>query len=172
MADPITQPRLLKLHDLAELLGVPDGAVLGMARSGELPAVRIGKRDPWRVDRRRLEERLDEFKIKSATWVQTQGTTKAPGASSSKRSESRAAVLTRKGRTPPPTEFMTVGEAAELLGVSWPTVINRIKDGTFEASKSKRRWLVRAADVEAAVLQKKVARLLAKRARRQARVQR
>ena len=64
---------------------------------------------------------------------------------------------------------MTVGEAAELLKVSWPTVICRINDGTFAASKDDRRWRVSTADVEKAVMEKKIARLMAKRARRHAR---
>jgi excisionase family DNA binding protein len=184
MADLITQPRLLKLPDVAALLGVPTETVLSMARSGELPAVRIGKRDPWRVDVRRLEEHFDELKAKSTSWVQPQPPPKTVEARSLTKSAKRSVASTQTRRkqqsvtpihpTPSsiPAGFMTVGEAAELLGVSWPTVITRIKDGTFQAFKSERRWLVRTADVEAALMKKKVARLLTKRAKRQARLQR
>jgi len=181
MADSTNQPRLLKLPDVAALLGVPTETVLGMARSGEIPAVRIGRRDPWRVDRLRLEERFDELKAKSASWVQPQAPPKTARAPSLTKSAKRSVAPTQTDRmeesdirTSPesssiPPGFIKVGEAAELLGVSWPTVITRIKDGTFQAFKSERRWLVRTADVEAALMKKKVARLLAKRARRQAR---
>jgi excisionase family DNA binding protein len=176
MAESTTQPRLLKLQDVAALLGVPHAAVLGTARSGELLAVRIGRRDPWRVDRRRPEERFDELKAEAANRAASMAPPPSPltpeppaeKAVKEKCPETQCPINPRG--LPQDAQFMTVGEAAELLGVSWPTVINRIKDGTFEASKSERRWLVRAADVEAALLQKKVARLMAKRARRRSRL--
>jgi len=199
MAESTTQPRLLKLSDVAVLLGVPTATVLVMARSGELPAVRIGKRDPWRVDRRRLEEHFDELRAKAAVREQPQGPSPLKaGATSSKgsapRAANRAASMAPPSSTPErpakavketrpgaplPTnprglpqdaKSMTVGEAAELLRVSWPTVIRRINEGAFGASKIDRRWRASTADVESALMQKKVARLMAKRARRRSRL--
>ncbi|MCM3656576.1 helix-turn-helix domain-containing protein [Agromyces mediolanus] len=52
--------RFLSIADTAELLAVDVGTVDGLIRSGELPAIRIGERGPWRVERAQLEVWIDE----------------------------------------------------------------------------------------------------------------
>ena len=50
------EPRFLLLSDVAAELNVSDSQVYHMVRSGELPAIKIGGRGQWRVERARLEE--------------------------------------------------------------------------------------------------------------------
>lgn len=49
-------------------------------------------------------------------------------------------------------EFVTMAEAAEMLGVSKATMWRRVKSGeieAFESQQDRRRKLVRRADIEA-----------------------
>ena len=50
------EPRFLLLSDVAAELNVSDSQVYHLVRSGELPAIKIGGRGQWRVERARLEE--------------------------------------------------------------------------------------------------------------------
>jgi hypothetical protein len=40
-----------------------------MVRSGELPAIKVGGRGQWRIERTRLEEYIDGKYAETATWV-------------------------------------------------------------------------------------------------------
>lgn len=40
-----------------------------MVRSGELPAIKIGGRGQWRVERTRLEEYIQQKYAETAEWV-------------------------------------------------------------------------------------------------------
>lgn len=71
--------------------------------------------------------------------------------------EHDAAVRERRGRRRPSQretawrnrQFVTVVEAAAILGVSAPTVLRRIRAGRLPAEPLNRRtWLVRRSDVE------------------------
>ncbi|MBE0712429.1 MAG: helix-turn-helix domain-containing protein [Candidatus Aminicenantes bacterium] len=53
------QRRWLTIAETAALLSINPKTASAWALSGRLPAVRIGGRGPWRVDRRRLEESLE-----------------------------------------------------------------------------------------------------------------
>ncbi|MDZ5622876.1 helix-turn-helix domain-containing protein [Nocardioides sp. HM23] len=53
MADPL---RFLTLTEVAEVLNTSSAQVYAMVRRGELPAIKIGGRGQWRVERDRLEE--------------------------------------------------------------------------------------------------------------------
>jgi excisionase family DNA binding protein len=53
MAEP---PRFLTLTDVAEVLNTSSAQVYAMVRRGELPAIKIGGRGQWRVERDKLEE--------------------------------------------------------------------------------------------------------------------
>ena len=41
-----------------------------------------------------------------------------------------------------PKPFVTVNEAAEILGVSRDTIVRRIKDGTIDGDEEGGRWVI------------------------------
>ncbi len=49
------QSRFLTLADVAEVLNISDSQTYALVRSGELPAIKIGGRGQWRVEREQLE---------------------------------------------------------------------------------------------------------------------
>lgn len=49
------EPRFLKLSDVAEVLNISTSQVYALVRNQELPAIKIGGRGQWRVERDRLE---------------------------------------------------------------------------------------------------------------------
>lgn len=51
----MTQPRFLKLSDVAEVLNISAAQTYALVRSGELAAMKVGGRGQWRVDRGELE---------------------------------------------------------------------------------------------------------------------
>jgi excisionase family DNA binding protein len=57
------------LSDVATELNVSDSQVYHMVRSGELPAIKIGGRGQWRVERAKLEEYIQQKYAETATWV-------------------------------------------------------------------------------------------------------
>jgi excisionase family DNA binding protein len=62
-------PRFLHLSDVADELNVTDSQVYHLVRSGELPAVKIGGRGQWRVERTKLEEYIQARYAETAEWV-------------------------------------------------------------------------------------------------------
>jgi excisionase family DNA binding protein len=50
------EPRFLTLADVAEVLNTSSSQVYALVRSGELPAIKLGGRGQWRVERTVLEE--------------------------------------------------------------------------------------------------------------------
>lgn len=64
------EARFLLLSDVAEILNVSASQVYHMVRSGELPAIKIGGRGQWRVERTRLEEYIQRKYAETAEWVQ------------------------------------------------------------------------------------------------------
>ncbi|MDG4763944.1 helix-turn-helix domain-containing protein [Solwaraspora sp. WMMD406] len=65
------EPRFLQLSDVATELNVSDSQVYHMVRSGELPAIKIGGRGQWRVERAQLEEYIQRKYAETAEWVQS-----------------------------------------------------------------------------------------------------
>ena len=63
------EARFLLLADVATELNVSDSQVYHMVRSGELPAIKIGGRGQWRVERARLEEYIQQKYAETAEWV-------------------------------------------------------------------------------------------------------
>jgi excisionase family DNA binding protein len=63
------QPRFLLLSEVAAELNVTDSQVYHLVRSGELPAIKIGGRGQWRVERSRLEEYIEAKYAETAAWV-------------------------------------------------------------------------------------------------------
>jgi excisionase family DNA binding protein len=62
--------RFLLLSDVAAELNVSDSQVYHMVRSGELPAIKIGGRGQWRVERARLEQYIEQKYAETEAWVQ------------------------------------------------------------------------------------------------------
>jgi excisionase family DNA binding protein len=63
------EPRYIKLDDVAAYLSVSVPQVYALVRSGELPAIKIGGRGVWRVDRRKLDEYLERLEAETAAWA-------------------------------------------------------------------------------------------------------
>ena len=63
------EPRFLLLSDVAAELNVSDSQVYHMVRSGELPAIKIGGRGQWRVERAKLEQYIEQKYAETAEWV-------------------------------------------------------------------------------------------------------
>lgn len=51
----VDAPRFLTLADVAEVLNISDSQTYALVRNGELPAIKIGGRGQWRVEREQLE---------------------------------------------------------------------------------------------------------------------
>ena len=58
------------LSDVATELNVSDSQIYHMVRSGELPAIKIGGRGQWRVERAALEQYIQQKYAETAEWVQ------------------------------------------------------------------------------------------------------
>lgn len=56
---PTAPGRFLTLSDTAEILNVSAAQAYALVRSGELPAIKIGARGQWRVERSVLESYID-----------------------------------------------------------------------------------------------------------------
>lgn len=54
------EPRFMTLEDVATYLNVSVPQVYALVRSGELPAIKIGGRGVWRVDRVQLEAYIEK----------------------------------------------------------------------------------------------------------------
>jgi excisionase family DNA binding protein len=57
------------MSEVAEELSVSLSQVYHMVRSGELPAIKIGGRGQWRIERARLEEYIQHKYTDTANWV-------------------------------------------------------------------------------------------------------
>ena len=62
--------RFLQLTDVAEILNISSSQTYALVRSGELPAIKIGGRGQWRVERDKLEEYIRHKYAETAQWVQ------------------------------------------------------------------------------------------------------
>ena len=51
----MSETRFLTLADVAEVLNISASQTYALVRSGELPAIKIGGRGQWRVERDQLE---------------------------------------------------------------------------------------------------------------------
>jgi excisionase family DNA binding protein len=57
----MTEPRFLTLADVAAVLNISDSQTYALVRSGELPAIKIGGRGQWRVERAQLESYIQRM---------------------------------------------------------------------------------------------------------------
>ena len=57
------------MSDVADELNVSMSQVYHMVRSGELPAIKIGGRGQWRIERTKLEDYIARKYNETADWV-------------------------------------------------------------------------------------------------------
>ena len=57
------------MSDVADELNVTPSQVYHMVRSGELPAIKVGGRGQWRIERAKLEEYINRKYTETAQWV-------------------------------------------------------------------------------------------------------
>jgi excisionase family DNA binding protein len=69
MPTPGVEPRFYTLEDVATILNVRVAQVYALVRSGELPAVKLGGRGVWRVDRLQLEGYIERMHEQTADWA-------------------------------------------------------------------------------------------------------
>ena len=61
--------RFLQLADVAEVLNISAAQAYALVRSGDLPAIKVGGRGQWRVERSKLEEYIEHKYAETAVWV-------------------------------------------------------------------------------------------------------
>jgi len=62
-------PRFLTLADVAEVLNTSSAQVYALVRRGDLPAIKIGGRGQWRVEREQLEDFIQLMYAETKTFV-------------------------------------------------------------------------------------------------------
>ena len=63
--------RFLTMKDVADELATTLSQIYHMVRSGELPAIKIGGRGQWRIERAKLEEYIEQKYAETADFVRT-----------------------------------------------------------------------------------------------------
>jgi excisionase family DNA binding protein len=63
------EPRFYTLEDVATILAVRVAQVYALVRTGDLPAVKLGGRGVWRVDRNQLEAYIERMHEETAVWA-------------------------------------------------------------------------------------------------------
>ena len=66
---PGIEPRFFTLEDVAAYLNVSVPQVYSLVRSRELPAVKIGGRGVWRVDREQLNAYIERLHEETNEWA-------------------------------------------------------------------------------------------------------
>jgi len=61
--------RFLLLNDVAEILNISSSQTYAIVRSGELPAIKIGGRGQWRVERTALEDYISRCYAETKAFV-------------------------------------------------------------------------------------------------------
>ena len=61
--------RFLLLSDVAEVLNISSSQAYALVRNGELPAIKIGGRGQWRVERTELEEYIQRAYAQTRAFV-------------------------------------------------------------------------------------------------------
>ena len=72
-------PRYLKLEDVAAYMSVSVAQVYALVRSGELPAIKVGGRGVWRVDKDKLDSYLESLEAQTAEWAKAHPLQKGKG---------------------------------------------------------------------------------------------
>lgn len=63
--------RFLTLADVAEILNISDSQTYRLVRTGDLPAIKIGGRGQWRVERAQLESYIERMYSQTRDFVDT-----------------------------------------------------------------------------------------------------
>lgn len=63
--------RFMTMQEVADELAVSLSQVYHMVRSGELPAIKVGGRGQWRIERAKLEQYIADKYVETAEWVRT-----------------------------------------------------------------------------------------------------
>lgn len=63
------EPRFFTLQQTARYLNVSIPQAYALVRSGELPAIKIGGRGIWRIDRQKLEEYVERLHKETKDWA-------------------------------------------------------------------------------------------------------
>ncbi|MFI5955264.1 helix-turn-helix domain-containing protein [Cryptosporangium sp. NPDC051539] len=63
--------RFLQLSDVAEILNISSSQTYALVRSGDLPAIKIGGRGQWRVERAELERYIERMYKETKDFVRT-----------------------------------------------------------------------------------------------------
>jgi excisionase family DNA binding protein len=63
------EPRFLTLEDVSTYLKVSVPQVYALVRSGSLPAIKLGGRGVWRVDRQQLETYIERLHQETQEWA-------------------------------------------------------------------------------------------------------
>lgn len=61
--------RFLLISDVAEMLNISVAQAYALVRSGELPAIKIGGRGQWRVEREQLEAYIQRAYVDTRRFV-------------------------------------------------------------------------------------------------------
>jgi excisionase family DNA binding protein len=62
-------PRFLLLEGVAEELSTSKAQIYALVRSGDLPAIKVGGRGQWRVERAKLEEYIAQAYTDTGAWI-------------------------------------------------------------------------------------------------------
>jgi len=65
----MADPRFLTLADVAEVLATSSAQVYALVRRGDLPAIKIGGRGQWRVERSQLEDFIQRMYAETRDFV-------------------------------------------------------------------------------------------------------
>lgn len=63
------ESRFLTLTDVAEVLNISTSQVYALVRNQELPAIKIGGRGQWRVERDRLEDYISRMYDQTSEFI-------------------------------------------------------------------------------------------------------
>ena len=56
----MAEPQFLTLADVADILAISASQARAMVRSGELPAIQVGGRGQWRVEKARFDQWIEK----------------------------------------------------------------------------------------------------------------
>lgn len=62
-------PRFLTLDDVAEVLNISTSQTYALVRNGDLPAIKIGGRGQWRVERAKLEDYISRMYEQTSDFI-------------------------------------------------------------------------------------------------------
>jgi excisionase family DNA binding protein len=66
----LPEPRFLQLSDVAEVLNISSSQTYALVRNGDLPAIKIGGRGQWRVERTALEDYISRLYTQTRAFVE------------------------------------------------------------------------------------------------------